>query len=66
MNEENLGWPDTEDSINENPIKGERLKLEINNLIWMYSPDKTTLKLAEELSLEILRIITTGSVTDIG
>lgn len=38
----------------------EILKLEINNLIWMYSPNDLTLEKAEKLSLKIGEMIMKG------
>lgn len=38
------------------------LKLKINNLIWMHSPDRTTLEDAEKISLKILELINRGSI----
>ena len=35
----------------------EHVKMEINNLIWMYMPDNTTLKEADEISCKILHLI---------
>ena len=38
----------------------EELKLAINNLIWIYSPDNTILKEAEEIALITLLMIQKG------
>lgn len=37
-----------------------RLKMEINNLLWMHGPESLTLKQAEVLSCSILHIVLHG------
>ncbi len=44
---------------NEIPIEViEKIKLQINNLIWMHSPKNTTLEEAEDKAIKILDLIT--------